>query len=202
MDFLILGHSIDYKIIVFTFGLILFAGSILGSGQVAFADEFDELVDVASGVLSDRDCPDDKKYESVCDERDPRVEIESPRNDDRLCSPVMITGTAFDNETGISQVLISINNGPYVPVDSYDPISKEFKHTTGTLSPGEYRVKVKAIDKVGNDDRDSVHFHIKETCDDPNICEVQVKTKDNAGEEFSGRWIEFFDSDENRIFTM
>jgi len=34
-----LEQSTEYKIVVFSLGIILFAGSILGSGQVAFADE-------------------------------------------------------------------------------------------------------------------------------------------------------------------
>jgi len=183
-----LEQSTEYKILVFSFGLILFAGSILGSGQVAFAHGDD-----------DRDCPDRKKYEGVCDKRDPRVEIESPRNNERLCSPVMVTGTATDSGSGIDKVLIKIKNGPYMPVDMFDPITGEFKHTFAQLDPGQYRVKVKAIDKVGNDDRDRVNFKIKETCDDPNICEVQVKTKNNAGEEYSGAWTQFFDADDNKI---
>ena len=60
---------------------------------------------------------------------------------------------------------------------------------------------LRAIDKVGNDDRDRVNFKIKETCDDPNICQVQVKTKNNAGEEYSGALTEFFDANGDRIQT-
>jgi len=108
-------------------------------------------------------CPDKHKYGELCDKKKPKIKISSPKKNERVCSPVVISGTAEDKTTGIKSVMVRVNHGPYMPA-TYDSSTKEFKFTTGELEPGKHKASAKATDFVDNEKRKSVKFKV-EVCD-------------------------------------
>jgi len=195
------SSGIHYQLIAITLGLILFAGSISGSASIAFADshddsnkKFEKLKDILKKLRDNHDerkkCPDNKKYEDVCDRQKPKIKITSPRNNERVCSPVMITGTAEDKKTGIAQVLVRIDHGGYNPA-TYDPSTKEWKFTTEELDPGHHKATAKAIDLVGNEKRKSVMFKVQ--CEDEgDTVKLTIITKEGSGVDDPGKWTVLF----------
>ena len=195
-----------YRLVAITLGLILFAGSISGSAPSAFANN-DDSHDDSNGDDKEKwlkllkqwreknndhkQCPEEKKYGDICDKQKPKIKITSPRNNERVCAPVMVLGTAEDRKTGIASVIIRVDNGQYMPA-TYDSITKEFKFTTEELDPGKHRVIAKATDLVGNEKRKSVMFRVLQ-CDDPSTTSELTINAKSSGEEDPGKWTVLFE---------
>jgi len=147
--------KMNYQIIAVTAGLILLGGTISGSTPIVFADHIDlkdkfaKLKELIAQWKANKKCPDKKKYEGECDNKKPKIKIESPEKRENVPgSSVMITGTASDNGgSGVKEILVKVDRGSYEPA--------EFDSGTGTwkitkeLDDGRHFVFAKAIDKVG-----------------------------------------------------
>ncbi len=168
-----INHRANNQLAAITLGMILLGGTILGSIPFAFADHNDDkkaklkakLKDLLEKIKAkiedkrDRDkCPEKFKYGEICDKEDPEIEIEEPKNKDKLPKGMItIEIEAEDDETGIEKVEVRINNGPFLPATQVDDDEWEFKVN---LEPGKYRATAKATDLVGNMSRDQVNFRV------------------------------------------
>ena len=160
-----------YQLIAITLGMILLGGTILGSTPFAFADHDDDgkeklkakLKDLLEKIKAkieakkdDDKCPDKKKYNGICDNKKPEVDITFPQKRDQVQSPVTITGTASDVGSGLKEVLVRIDFGQYVSAT----INNGDWELTTALGDGRHLLFAKAIDKVDNSKRDFTIFTV------------------------------------------
>jgi len=156
------NQKTSYQLIAITIGLILFSGSISGTMPVVFADhvDFGEVKDKAKKAKKEKKCKEEQKYEGVCDKKDPKIKIESPKKKEKVAGPtVTITGTATDELSGVKSVMVRVDKGAFMPA-TFDPSTGEFTFTTGPLDPGKHKVTVKATDFVDNDKRKNIKFEV------------------------------------------
>jgi len=153
---------IHYQLIAITIGLVLLSGTIFGSAPIVFADDDDrkdkiaKLKKLVANWQKDKKCPDRKKYNGICDNKKPEVDITSPQKRAQVQSPVTITGTASDDGSGLKEVLVRVGFGGYVPAT----INNGDWELTVNLNDGRHLVFVKAIDNVGNSKRDFTFFTV------------------------------------------
>ena len=165
------NQRISYKFIAATFGLILLGSGFFGSAPVALADDEDDkrkkLKDLIEELrakikqFKDRheheDECEDHKYNGKCDKKDPKIKITFPKNKQNVSGPtVVITGTASDKDSGISEVQVKVDGGSYQDAD--------FNGGTWTfmasLDLGKHKVTAKAVDNANNSERDQVQFTV------------------------------------------
>ena len=151
--------------------MILLGGTIFGSAPIAFADHSDDLKDKIAQITNliknfdaDRKCPEKFKYEEICDLKKPEVDITFPQKGDEVPSrTITITGTASDDLSGIKEVLVRVDRGPYAKA-TFSGGVWEFTTELEQLPINSQReihlVFVKAIDNVGNFKRDFTFFTV------------------------------------------
>jgi len=160
--------GIHFQLIAIILGLILFAGSISGSASIAFADDDDDdrkkrLIELIAKIRShleddDDKCPEEKKYEGICDNKRPKIEIKEPDKKDKLpAGLVTFELKAKDKGSGLAKVELRINDGPFLDATLISGDKWEF---VADLEPGKYKATAKATDKVGNMKRDNVKFTV------------------------------------------
>jgi len=142
----------------------LLLGSVMAPVPLAVADEDDDkreeiedLKDKIEKIHEKMKCKK-YKYKEICDKKDPELDITAPMKKDKLPTGlVTITGTASDEDSGIKNIKVRINNGPYqqVPLTS----SGNWKLDTN-LDPGKYMITVKATDWAKNTESDKVLFRV------------------------------------------
>jgi len=157
-----------YRLIAITLGLVLLAGTIFGSAPTVFADDHDdrkkrliELIAKVRNHLDNDKCAEKMKFKDslgneICDNVKPKVAITFPPKRAQVQSPVTITGTASDDESGLKEVLVRVDFGPYVPAT----INNGDWELTTALGDGRHLVFAKAIDNVGNFKRDFTFFTV------------------------------------------
>jgi len=150
---------------------ILLGGAISGSAPIVFADaddkiKFEQLVSLALKAKSEKKCKPEQKYGDICDKKKPKIKITSPDKKEKVGSPVTITGTAEDKETGIKSVMVRIDKGDFVEAD-FDKDTGIWTFDAGTLDSGKHKATAKAIDIVGNEKRKTVKFEVDKK--DPKI---------------------------------
>jgi len=159
------NQKTSYQLIAITIGLILFAGSFSGSASIAFADDvnFGEIKAKAQKAKKDKKCKEEKKYEGICDEKDPKIKITSPMKNEEVAGPtITVTGTATDKGSGIDKVEVRLDKGAFMPavVAPDGSWSIDFGTVEEPVSDGKHKVTAKATDKVDNDKRKSVKFKV------------------------------------------
>ncbi len=138
-----------------------------GSAPIAFADHSDDLKDKLAKIKEliknfreNGKCPEKFKYGEICDNKKPEVDITFPQRRDQVQSPVTITGTASDDLSGIKEVLVRVDRGPFAQATFS---GGEWEFTTEleqSRNSPFHLVFVKAIDNVGNFNRDFVFFSL------------------------------------------
>ncbi len=155
------NQKTSYQLIAITIGLILFSGSISGTMPVVFADhvDFDKVKDQAKKAKKGKDCEEEKKYEGVCDEKDPKVKIISPKKNEKVSGkPLIVTVEAEDDGSGIDKVEVRLDKGPFFPATLI--FGDTYEITFEDVDKGKHKITVKATDKVDNDKRKSVKFKV------------------------------------------
>ena len=137
--------------------LILLGGSFFVI-PFAFAEngeDLEELKGKVANILEDRKCKH-KKYGGICDLKNPLIKIISPTKGAKVPSPVTISGTASDTGSGIKNVKVKLNFGPFEAA-SYVGGTWQI---TKNLNPGFYVVIARAEDKVSNVSFDASYFRV------------------------------------------
>jgi len=162
-----------YQLIAITLGLVLLAGTIFGSAPTVFADADDDrkkrleqLIAKVRNHLDNDKCAEKMKFKdslgnTICDNVKPVVDITFPQKRAQLPSQVAttqvtITGTASDVGSGLKEVLVRVGFGGYVPAT----INNGDWELTVNLNDGRHLVFAKAIDNVGNFNRDFTIFTV------------------------------------------
>jgi len=157
------NQKTSYQLIAITIGLVLFSGSISGTMPVVFADhvDFAELKDKAKKAKKGKDCKEEKKYEGVCDEKDPKVKIISPKKNEKVSGdPLVVTVEAEDDGSGIDKVEVRLDKGLFKEATLISGDTYEITFEEEDVGDGKHKITVKATDKVGNDKRKSVKFKV------------------------------------------
>ena len=157
----------SYQFIAATFGLILLGSGFFGSAPVALADDDDDkrkklkdLLEKLKGLIKkfkERHEREVHKYDGEKDNKPPQIETTFPENKQTVSGPsVMVTGTASDQKSGIKEIKVKADNGPYQTA-TYSNGEWEI---TLNLDEGKHKVTAKAIDNAGNSKRDHVKFTV------------------------------------------
>ena len=117
---------------------------------------------LASAVTSEHQDKDNKckkhKYNGECDFKKPTIVILIPKAQAQLSgSTVIVTGVAFDADSGIKRVEASMKGSPFGLVSTHDGA---WTFVTPSLSPGWHTVKARAIDNAGNEQWTFVVFKL------------------------------------------
>jgi len=162
------SQKLIFSIFATTLGLMLLGGAFTGSAPIAFADDDDDrkkrlielIAKIRSHLEDDNDkCPEEKKYEGVCDTKRPKIEIKEPENKDKLPEgPITFELKAKDKGSGLAKVQLRINDGPFQ--DATLILGDKWELEVVDLEPGKYKATAKATDNVGNMKRDNVKFTV------------------------------------------
>ena len=139
--------------------LMLLGGAFFVT-PIAFADDEEELEKLkgkVAKILEHKKCKD-KKYGDICDLKRPSITITSPARGERVpAGDVTISGTASDAESGIKNVKVKLNFGPYETA-SYAGGAWQI---TKDLDRGLYVVIARAEDNVGNVNFAGSYFFVR-----------------------------------------
>ena len=152
--------KISYGLVVIS----LLLGSALAPIPFALADNDDDkknkikdLKDEIEKIHQKNKCKT-HKYKEICDKKDPNLDITSPVKKDKLPTGIVtIQGTASDEDSGIKNIQVRINHGPYQVVPL---LAGNIWKLDTTLSPGKYIVTVKATDWAKNTESEHVLFRV------------------------------------------
>ncbi len=165
------NQKLIFSIFAVTLGMILLGGTFTGSAPLAFADDDDDRKKRLNQLIAkirahlenieaEQKCKENKKYEGVCDNQRPKIEIKEPDNRDKLPEgPITFELKAKDKGSGLAKVQLRINDGPFLDATLISGDKWEFVPVPD-LVPGKYKATAKATDKVGNMKRDSIKFTV------------------------------------------
>lgn len=85
----------------------------------------------------------------AADKNPPKINLLTPVKGDHITSSVLISGTARDNGSGLSSVLISVEGGDFIPTQGLDDWS--YNYTPASLNQGQsIPVVIRAADNANN----------------------------------------------------
>lgn len=163
----------SYQLIATALGLILLGSGLFGSALLPLAsaddddkkEKFKKLKEKIKKIIEEhkkkKKCKN-HKYGDICDNKKPELKITFPEKNDELSpQPFVITGTAFDEISGIKEVKVRINTKEYRTFQLATLTGGDnWEFPVNELKPGKYKITAKATDFAKNSKQVKLKFKI------------------------------------------